>query len=468
MKNGDLFIEVTDRGNEVGLLPCDTIDVTFASEIVLKDEFEDQMDLLQDFGIDGEESEEHDVLEEPLIEDKRAGQEKTEDLVQTYFCSIKDTSVLTKAEETQLAKRLEKSRQIIKGIITNMPLYKKVESALEVQEEEKDEKADKALDLSLKALEDLMEKIESAGKSTEGYGETNCAGRSINEKKNGNGAARLMSIKKEIEEKRRLVETEVGMRIEDFKYLWSRIRRETAVIADARNELITRNLRLVIHMAKHYLGKGLPLLDLIQEGNIGLMKAVDRFNYEKGCKFSTYAKWWIKQAIARAVINQAKTIRVPIHVMDYYRTLNQTSRELTQRLGREPEHEEIARELGITSKKVEEHFKVIQKTVSLQSGIGDEDSKLEDFIEDRSTPTPEACFEEKEISENISKILKTLTRREEKIIRMRFGIGVKKDYTLEEIGKQFFITREGVRQLEVKALRRLRHPSRQMLFKALI
>jgi RNA polymerase primary sigma factor len=468
MKNSDLFIEVTDRGNEVGLLPCDTIDVTFASEIVLKDEFEDQMDLLPDLGIDGEEIEEHDVLEEPLIEDKRAGQEKTEDLVQTYFCSIKDTSVLTKGEETELAKRLEKGRRVIKGIITNMPLYKKVESALEVQEEEKDEKDDKALDLSLKALEDLMEKIESTEKSTEGYGEINGAATSANEKKNGNGAARLMSIKKEIEEKRRRVETEVGMKIEDFKYLWSRIRRETAVIADARNELITRNLRLVIHMAKHYLGKGLPLLDLIQEGNIGLMKAVDRFKHEKGCKFSTYAKWWIKQAIARAVINQAKTIRVPIHVMDYYRTLNQTSRELTQRLGREPEHEEIARELGITSKKVEEHFKVIQKTISLQSGIGDEDSKLEDFIEDRSTPTPEACFEEKEISENISKILKTLTRREEKIIRMRFGIGVKKDYTLEEIGKQLFITREGVRQLEVKALRRLRHPSRQMMFKALI
>jgi RNA polymerase primary sigma factor len=426
------------------------------------------MDLLQDLGIDEEKIEQYDLPDEPHIEDKNAREEKTEDLVRTYFCSIKDSSVLTKGEETELAKRLEKGRRVIKGIITNMPIYKKVESALEVEEEEKEEKADKAVEQSLKALEYLMEKIESTEKSTEGYREIKGAGRPDDEKENGNGSARLKGLQKGNEEKRKRVETEAGMKIEDFKYLWSRIRREAAVMADARNELITRNLRLVIHMAKHYLGKGLPLLDLIQEGNIGLIKAVDRFKHDKGCRFSTYAKWWIKQAIARAVINQSKTIRIPIHVMDFYRTLAYTSRELTQQLGREPEYEEIAQELGITSQKVEEHFKIMQKTISLQSGTGEEGSRLEDFIEDRSRPTPEACFEEKEIRENISGILKTLTRREEKIIRMRFGIGVKKDYTLEEIGKELFITREGVRQLEVKALRRLRHPSREMVFKSLI
>ena len=233
-----------------------------------------------------------------------------------------------------------------------------------------------------------------------------------------------------------------------------------SVITEARNELITRNLKLVVSIAKHYIGRGLPLLDLVQEGNIGLMKAVDRFRYQKGCKFSTYAKWWIKQGVTRGIINQAKTIRVPIHIMESYRTLIQAARELTQQLGREPDDKEIAEKLGMPAKKVSEHFNAIKNTVSLQAAINDEDTKLEDLIEDRETPSPCSCLENKEIKTKIAKILSTLTPREAKIIRMRFGIGVERDFTLEEIGKQFYITREGVRQLEAKALRRLRHPSR--------
>jgi RNA polymerase primary sigma factor len=197
------------------------------------------------------------------------------------------------------------------------------------------------------------------------------------------------------------------------------------------------------------------------------MRAVDKFKYQKGCKFSTYAKWWIKQAVTRALINKSKTIRVPIHIIEFYRTLIDTSRKLSQKLGKEPSSKDIAIQLGISEKKVEEHFRALQKTLSLQTTVGDEDLKLEDVIIDRHTPSPSSYLEKKEREENISEILKGLTQKEEKIIRMRFGIGYDRDYTLEEVGDHLAITREGVRQLEVKALKRLRHPLRTKVLREL-
>jgi RNA polymerase primary sigma factor len=437
-------------------------DHPFAPEVAHDPDFEEGVDLLQavwgDFSRRGDPSN----SEEDIPSEKSDGKyTEHEDLVQTYFHSIGENSILTKDEETEIAKKLEKGRKIIKAIVTAMPLYKRVEGNLEIQEDEDDEKPDKALNASLKILEERMRTIETAEKKLASHGPLDEVRQMINEQKERNGfPAELLLLAGELEGAYRRVESETGLSAEAVRNLWSRITREMSVITEARNELITRNLKLVVSIAKHYIGRGLPLLDLIQEGNIGLMKAVDRFKYQKGCKFSTYAKWWIKQGVTRGIINQAKTIRVPIHIMESYRTLIQAARELTQQLGREPDDREIAEKLGMPAKKVSEHFNAIKNTVSLQVAINDEDTKLEDLIEDRESPSPCSCLENKEIKTKIAKILSTLTPREAKIIRMRFGIGVERDFTLEEIGKQFYITREGVRQLEAKALRRLRHPSR--------
>jgi RNA polymerase primary sigma factor len=212
----------------------------------------------------------------------------------------------------------------------------------------------------------------------------------------------------------------------------------------------------------------LAMLDLIQEGNIGLMKAVDKFKYELGFKFSTYATWWIRQAITRALIDQTKTIRVPVHMMEFYNRVTKASRELTQQLGREPGKEEIAKKLEVPTGKIEEVFRAIQDPIALQTPVGDEDTKLEDFISDKESPSPYSDTESSDITKHILRVLNTLTPREEKIIRMRFGIGLGKDHTLEEVGSHFSITRERVRQIEAKALRKLKHPNRRSALKVLI
>lgn len=473
MRERDIFEEIIDIGKRRGTLTYDEINDALPSEFFSPDELEDLMDLLQDMGVKVVDYEEPGVSEEEGPEEEEAGEyEKTEDLVQAYFHSMGDISILTKDEETELAKRLEEGREIIKEIVTAMPLYKKIEESLEVVEEEpaevEEEKPDEALIMSLKILDTLMRKVEIADRKIMRHGTLKDLKKVIYDKKKKDvNPMKLSALAKDVHNDYRAVETETGIRLDELRGKWDRITKARALVTEAKNELITRNLRLVVNIAKNYVGRGLPLLDLIQEGNIGLMKAVDKFKYEKGFKFSTYATWWIRQAITRALIDQTKTIRVPVHMMEFYNRVTKASRELTQQLGREPSNEEIAKKLVVPTKKVEEVFRAIQDPIALQTPVGDEDTELEDFIGDKNSPSPYSDAEKNEISEQILMILKTLTPKEEKVIRMRFGIGVDRDHTLEEVGRHLSITRERVRQIEAKALRKLKHPSRLRALKVL-
>ncbi len=468
MKERDIFEEIVNLGKKRGRLTYDEINEALPSEYYSPEEIEDLIDVLSDMGVRVVDEEEMFLEEEEEIEEE----EHVEDLVQAYFNSMGDIPILTKDEEIELARKLQEGKTIIKETVLTLPIYKKVLDEIEKEELElltEDEKIDEAVNRTIIKLENLTNDLEKAEEKIKEYGNLKNLRKIINEsKKEGKNTKELENLYKEVYSEIKRIENETGLKIEELKDVWNKIYKAKCLVEETKNELITRNLRLVVNIAKNYVGRGLPLLDLIEEGNIGLMKAVDKFKYEKGFKFSTYATWWIRQAITRALIDQTKTIRVPVHMMEFYNRVTKASRELTQQLGREPSNEEIAEKLGVPVKKVEEVFRAIQDPIGLQTPIGDEDTELEDFIGDKNAPSPLSDAERIELSEHIQRVLKTLTPKEEKVIKMRFGIGEDRDHTLEEVGRYLSITRERVRQIETKALRKLKHPSRLKLLKMLI
>jgi len=472
--------------------------------------FDDEIDLLCPDDNDNIAAEGHHITEILEEEIAAANDSALIDPTKHYIKEMVTMALLTREGEGEIAMRIEKSKEEIKRIIASFPgtlreLHRSLENlkASKVRvsdltdEVDEDEDEDHELQFEKERLLGLLDKFADLMARHKGNG-------GVNRKKyfeemealvlDMNPGKKLVArivgrMKRYVEEieileqdlqasktvmrdenrtflsvipkKLKRIADEIGMPLEDLKVCLKRVENAENSCASAKNELVKANLRLVVSIAKRYVNRGLSFLDLIQEGNIGLMKAVDRFEYERGYKFSTYATWWIRQSITRALADQARTIRIPVHMIETINKITKASRMLVQELGREPFPDELAEKVGFPVEKVRKVMRITREPISLETPINDEeDAYLLDLIEDKNAVTPHESALFDDLIEQVNRTLATLTPREEKVLRMRFGIGEKYDHTLEEVGQVFEVTRERVRQIEARALRKLKHHSR--------